>query len=600
MEDEQISRGCVVPVVYVDKRNAKCLKKALEDVGSIDRRFRMCPAESSSSSSSSSWIAIPVLEKEKNSSLVDESLESMKLPKEMIEGRGKQYCPYSTAMLGNNQCSRYNNIGINNLNNPDSSGSTTVPTTNFSVAQSILFELVTEKRRLQQSMDGDDHHHRHSNNDVEEEKRFKSLLCRKICQLDTSTVCPSKIEVMGDDRTLVIPSTAFTIDYVTGEDDSFRRILMLASFKSSPPSTMGESSNEDDDEDDYHQSQPDSSSSHIFKLQDEFYERLAKSYRSRRIVSRGRVSKDSKVRESGHRLIWPRSTETSSDGIPSSTGPDIPESWICVTEQGIRQSFDLTRVMFSRGNISEKIRFGKELVQPNDVVLDMYAGIGYYTLPAVLKGQAQKVYACEWNPYAAQALRFNVKDNNVEDKVDVFVGDCRTSIQQNNIVDKVDRVSLGLLPSSEGGWKSAVSALKHDAGGWLHVHGNVPNKERDTWSVWLCSRLFSYVQERQTVTAAMASPDWVVICVHVERVKSFAPTVSHYVADVFVGLPDRLVEFLVQNNLGVVSEHLKDISYGVLQRDPESNEISFMTSANPDMPSCALSKHGAISEEWMR
>ena len=41
-----------------------------------------------------------------------------------------------------------------------------------------------------------------------------------------------------------------------------------------------------------------------------------------------------------------------------------------MTEQGIRQSFDLTKVMFSRGNISEKIRFGK-LVMEGDVVLDM-------------------------------------------------------------------------------------------------------------------------------------------------------------------------------------------------------------------------------------
>ena len=43
-----------------------------------------------------------------------------------------------------------------------------------------------------------------------------------------------------------------------------------------------------------------------------------------------------------------------------------------MTEQGIRQSFDMTRVMFSRGNITEKIRFG-ELVQPDETVLDVRA-----------------------------------------------------------------------------------------------------------------------------------------------------------------------------------------------------------------------------------
>jgi hypothetical protein len=31
------------------------------------------------------------------------------------------------------------------------------------------------------------------------------------------------------------------------------------------------------------------------------------------------------------------------------------------------------------------------------------------------------------------------------------------------------------------------------------------------------------------------SPDWAGLCTNVERVKSFAPTVYHYVADVLVG-----------------------------------------------------------------
>jgi tRNA G37 N-methylase Trm5 len=35
-----------------------------------------------------------------------------------------------------------------------------------------------------------------------------------------------------------------------------------------------------------------------------------------------------------------------------------------------------------------------------------------------------------------------------------------------------DRVSLGLIPSSEAGWPLAVRALK-PTGGWLHVHANV-------------------------------------------------------------------------------------------------------------------------------
>ena len=36
-----------------------------------------------------------------------------------------------------------------------------------------------------------------------------------------------------------------------------------------------------------------------------------------------------------------------------------------------------------------------------------------------------------------------------------------------------DRVNLGLIPSSEGGWGTACAALSPDRGGWLHIHGNL-------------------------------------------------------------------------------------------------------------------------------
>ncbi|OEU18402.1 Met_10-domain-containing protein, partial [Fragilariopsis cylindrus CCMP1102] len=200
--------------------------------------------------------------------------------------------------------------------------------------------------------------------------------------------------------------------------------------------------------------------------------------------------------------------------------------WITVTEQGIRQSFDLTKVMFSRGNISEKIRFGKTLVQENEIILDMYTGIGYYTLPAIIHGKAAFVYACEWNTYAVNALRYNIKDNKIEKKVKILEGDCREQVEKHNLTNMVDRVSLGLLPSSEGGWRFAIKALKVPTGGWLHIHGNVPAKEMELWTIWVCHRLDVLAKEEN-------KPDnWFILCNHVERVKSFAPTVFHYVADI--------------------------------------------------------------------
>ena len=43
-----------------------------------------------------------------------------------------------------------------------------------------------------------------------------------------------------------------------------------------------------------------------------------------------------------------------------------------------------------------------------------------------------------------------------------------------------DRVNLGLVPSSEGGWPVACRALKNSTGGWIHVHGNVSSKHKSS------------------------------------------------------------------------------------------------------------------------
>lgn len=297
------------------------------------------------------------------------------------------------------------------------------------------------------------------------------------------------------------------------------------------------------------------------------------------------------ILKTGHRVLWPKppahETGDWNDGfVPSTTGEASP-SWITVTEHRIRQSFDLTRVMFSRGNVTEKKRFAS-LVQPGERVLDMYAGIGYYTLPALIYGRARHVTACEWNPHALYALRYNLKANGVDDKATVLEGDCRVRLRtffkdsKDGFLqdDYFDRVSLGLLPSSEGGWAIAVACLNQITGGWLHVHGNVPSAERQQWAHWVCQSLHNLARKHNN------SKCWHAVCTHVEKVKSFAPKVDHLVADVFVG----------PFNSPKLS--LEDISRLAGAIDSFS---SFSSTENGLItpPSCALNKDGILHQDWL-
>ena len=528
-------------MVYVRKEHARTVKNYLKYQKLLDDRFRMLPAALGSEilvveNDTKAFIAIPVRDEfdEEKTSLCDSNGSNLSLAS-LISGVGYQMCPYSTKMLGNGRA------------NQIASGKTVAE--KFSLIQSVILgiTLTNDQQRGLESLD--------------------PFIVERVLKLD-STVCPGSrkrqcLEIFGDDRTVVVPPGAF-------EGEEFISILR----------DVHRAHNQKHNTHDNNTPQQLSfdESTNLYK---DFWHRLALAHDSPRVVRRGGIDPNSKIRESGHRLLWPPSTSDEDE-----VGPQSP-SWIRVTEQGVKQSFDFQKVMFSRGNISEKIRFGKELVREGDVVLDMYAGIGYYTLPAVIHGKAAKVYACEWNEHAVRALKFNVEDNKIHDKVEIFVGDCRQSALKHKIVNLVDRVSLGLLPSAEGGWRTAIRALKVPSGGWLHVHANVPAHEMESWTFWLCHQLKLLIDEE-------GKRGWV-LCEHVERVKSFAPTVFHYVADVFVGIPS---EASYPRGYEFVQDRSNDETCRAWVLS-DQNWIPVLEE-KVVRPSCALSPDGVLSQEWMR
>src|SRR5881628_3063866 len=82
--------------------------------------------------------------------------------------------------------------------------------------------------------------------------------------------------------------------------------------------------------------------------------------------------------------------------------PDVRVLWGHGTETvhvegGIRYALDVARVMFSSGNVGERIGIA-ERVRPGAVVVDLFAGIGYFSLPIAVRGRAETVYGCDDPP----------------------------------------------------------------------------------------------------------------------------------------------------------------------------------------------------------
>ncbi|GKV16010.1 hypothetical protein SLEP1_g26722 [Rubroshorea leprosula] len=192
--------------------------------------------------------------------------------------------------------------------------------------------------------------------------------------------------------------------------------------------------------------------------------------------------------------------------------------WVDHRENGILYSFDATKCMFSWGNLSEKTRMAN-LDCRDEVVVDLFAGIGYFVLPFLVRAKAKLVYACEWNPHAVEALQRNLKANSVSDRCILLEGDNRVTAPKG----VADRVCLGLLPSSEGSWVTAVKALRNQ-GGILHVHGNVKDSEERLWADHVLKSIYEIAKSEGHC--------WEVTIEHVERVKWYAPHIRHLVADV--------------------------------------------------------------------
>ena len=194
------------------------------------------------------------------------------------------------------------------------------------------------------------------------------------------------------------------------------------------------------------------------------------------------------------------------------------DDWVIRRENGIDYGYNLTKCMFSAGNVNERRRMG-EVAKQDEVVLDLYAGIGYYTLPILVQSQVNHVHCCEWNTNSVKALESNLKINDVSDRCSVYVGDNR--ITGDGLKGIADRVILGLLPSSQGGYSVAMQSLS-EAGGMLHIHGVAPAKDYSAWVGGILDELRSIDMHRIVNETALI------------RVKSYAPHWDHVVLDVSV------------------------------------------------------------------
>lgn len=136
-------------------------------------------------------------------------------------------------------------------------------------------------------------------------------------------------------------------------------------------------------------------------------------------------------------------------------------------ESGCLFSVDVEKCYFSPRLLYERMRIAKQ-VGNGEVVVNMFAGVGCFSIVIAKHSKAEKVYSIDVNPVAFQFMQDNIRLNRIYRRVISMKGDAREIIEKR-LYRVADRVLMPLPEKAFEYLPYAVSALK-EAGGWIHYY----------------------------------------------------------------------------------------------------------------------------------
>jgi tRNA (guanine37-N1)-methyltransferase len=131
-------------------------------------------------------------------------------------------------------------------------------------------------------------------------------------------------------------------------------------------------------------------------------------------------------------------------------------------------SVDMAECYFSPRLSHERMRIAR-MVEPNETVVNMFAGVGCFSIAITKHANPAKVFSIDVNPRATQFMQENIRLNRVYGKVIPLLGDSK-EIVTSRLQQVADRVLLPLPEKALEYLPCAVSALKAP-GGWIHYYG---------------------------------------------------------------------------------------------------------------------------------
>jgi len=137
-------------------------------------------------------------------------------------------------------------------------------------------------------------------------------------------------------------------------------------------------------------------------------------------------------------------------------------------ESGCRFVVDVRKAFFSPRLSSERMRIA-ELVNDEEVIVNMFGGIGMFSIIAAKKKKCT-VYNVDINPDAANFCQKNIAINKLAGNVISIHGDA-SDVIKNQLENKSDRTLMLLPEKSDEFLSSAISASKNS--GVIHYYSHI-------------------------------------------------------------------------------------------------------------------------------
>ena len=136
-------------------------------------------------------------------------------------------------------------------------------------------------------------------------------------------------------------------------------------------------------------------------------------------------------------------------------------------EHGCSFKVDLSKVFFSPRLSTEHQRIA-EMVDKGERVVDMFAGVGPFSILIAKRLDDVRVEAIDANPQAIELIQSNVRANKIESRVYAHLGDARAIIR-DSLSHCASRIIMNHPSASKDFIKDACKALQ-PSGGIIHYY----------------------------------------------------------------------------------------------------------------------------------